>query len=187
MDFTVELNKCNDICFDFRDNECSPIDLVSDEPYKYLGTITDENGHIIGDFTLYELDNDCDFYYKCDAVSGDSEAIASTICGTKGNVLKKYIPNLSCIDTILILDNITIKEEYRGKGIGSNVVKKLLCMTNYQFDIGKALFLCASDFESAKKYGFDSIEYKNGTDRLINFYKKQGFKVVKDNILVCYK
>ncbi len=187
MDFSVELNKGIEVGFCFNRSECLPVDYIEDEPYKIYGKIKDDRGEILGDFTLYELDNDCDFYYKCDAVSGDSEAIASTICGTRGNVLKKYIPNLSYIDTILILDNITIKEEYRGKGIGSNVVKNLLYMTNYQFDIGKALFLCASDFESAKKYGFDSIEYKNGTDRLINFYKKQGFKVVKDNILVCYK
>ena len=51
-------------------------------------------------------------------------------------------------------------------------------MINHQFDSGKALFLCASDFESANKYGFDSKEYKEGTKRLVEFYKKLGFKVI---------
>lgn len=32
MDFTVKLNRCNDVCFDFYDNECSPVDLLDGEP-----------------------------------------------------------------------------------------------------------------------------------------------------------
>ena len=184
MDFTVELNRCNDVCFNFYDNECSPVDLVDDEPYQIYGTIKDEDGHEIGDFNLYELDNDCNFYDKCDAVSGDIEVVASTICGKRGNVLKKFIPDTTDFDAILILDKITIKKEYRGKGIGSSVIKKLTYMMNYQFGIGKVIFLCASDFESANEYGFDSVEYKEGTKRLVEFYKKLGFKVVKNNVMV---
>ena len=80
-----------------------------------------------------------------------------------------------------------VEESYRGKGIGSSVVKKLIYMMNYQFGSGKTLFLCASDFETAHDYGFDSREYKEGTKRLVEFYKKLGFKVVKNNVLVCYK
>lgn len=57
----------------------------------------------------------------------------------------------------------------------------------YQFDSGSTIFLCASDFESAEKYGFASEEYENGKAQLICFYKKMGFRVVKDNIMVCYK
>ena len=184
MDFTVELNSCNDVSFNFYDDECSPVDLVDDEPYQICGTIRDEYGHEIGDFNLYELDNDCNFYDKCDAVSGDIEVVASTICGKRGNVLKKFIPNTTDFDTILILDKITIKKEYRGKGIGSSVIKKLTYMMNYQFGIGKVIFLCASDFESANEYGFDSVEYKEGTKKLVEFYKKLRFKVVKNNVMV---
>ena len=182
--FTVELNKCNDVSFDFYDNECSPTDLVDGEPYQIFGTIEDEAGHEIGNFNLYELDNDCNFYNKCDAMSGDIEVVASAICGKRGNVLRKYIPDLSCFDTILILDKIKIKKKYRGKGIGSSVVKKLIYMMNYQFCSGKTLFLCASDFETANEFGFDSREYKEGTKRLVEFYKKLGFKVVKNNVMV---
>lgn len=185
--FAVELNKCNDVSFDFYDNKCSPIDLVDGEPYQIFGMIKDKDGHEIGSFNLYELDNDCNFHDKCDVVSGDIEVVASAICGKRGNVLRKYVPEAADFDTILILDKITIKKEYRGKGIGSSVVKKLIYMMNYQFGSGKTLFLCASDFETAHEYGFDSIKYKEGTKRLVEFYKKLGFKVVKNNVLVCYK
>ena len=57
-------------------------------------------------------------------------------------------------------------------------------MMNYQFSSGKAIFLCASDYESADKYGFDSEEYREGTKKLVEFYKKLGFKVVKNNVMV---
>ena len=184
MDFYVELNRSNDVHFNFYETECSPVDLVDGEPCKIFGTIKDEDGHAIGDFLLYELDNDCNFYDKCDAVSGDVEVIAATICGKRGNVLKKYIPDATYFYTILILDRITIKKEYHGKGIGSSVVKSLAYMMKYQFGSGKAIFLCASDYESADKYGFDSEEYKEGTKKLVEFYKKFGFKVVKNNVMV---
>ena len=98
--------------------------------------------------------------------------------------IKKHIPNISDWDTILILDKIEINKNFRGKGIGSSVIRKLLYMMNYQFDSGKAIFLCASDYESASKYGFDSEEYIEGTKKLVEFYKKLGFKVVKNNVMV---
>ena len=184
MEFMIELYRCNDICFNVVDGECSPVDLVDGEPYKIFGTIKDDVGREIGDFNLYELYNDCEFYDKCDAMSGDIEVIAATICGKRGNVLKKYIPDATYFDTILILDKITIKKEYRGKGIGSSVVKSLAYMMKYQFGSGKAIFLCASDYEAADKYGFDSDEYKEGTNKLVEFYKKFGFNVVKNNVMV---
>ena len=184
MEFMIELYRCNDICFNFVEGECSPVDLVDGEPHKIFGTIKDEDGREIGDFNLYELDNDCEFYDKCDTVSGDVEVVAATICGKRGSVLKKYIPDFTYFDTILILDRITIKEKYRGKGIGSSIVKSLAYTMKYQFGSGKAIFLCASDYESADKYGFDSEEYKEGTNKLVEFYKKFGFKVVKNNVMV---
>lgn len=184
MDFTVELNRCNDVCFKFYNNECSSIDLLDGEPYSISGEIKDDVGNQVGKFFLYELDNDNSFWYKCDMISGDCEVIASAICGKRGNVLKKHIPSISDWDTILILDKIEINKNFRGNGIGSSVIRKLLYMMNCQFDSGKVIFLCASDYESADKYGFDSEEYKEGTKKLVEFYKKLGFKVVKNNILV---
>ena len=149
MEFSVELNKCNDVCFDFYDNKCSPFDLLGGEPYHISGKIKDDSGKQIGNFFLYDFDNDSSFWDKCDMISGDCEVIASSICGKRGNVLKKYIPNISALDTILILDRIEINKNFRGKGIGSSVIRKILYMMNYQFDSGKAIFLCASDYVSA--------------------------------------
>ena len=184
VDFTVELDRSNDVCFDFHDNQCSPINLLDGEPYRIIGKIKDINENQIGYFELYELDNDSSFWDKCDMVSGDCEVIASTICGKRGNILKKYIPDMREWNTILILDKIEINKSFRGNRIGSSVIRKLLYMMNYQFDSGKAIFLCASDYESADKYGFDSNEYKEGTKKLVEFYKKLGFKVIKNNVMV---
>ena len=185
MNFDVELYRNNDTYFSFSNKVCSPV-YMSDEPSTILGKI-EFDGHVIGKFRLYEFDNDNDFYYKCDEISADCESIASTICGKKGNVLKKYLPNISIIDTIMILDKIEIKKEFRGLGIGSDVLKNMLKMINYQFDCGKVIFLCASAFELAEQFGQNSDEHKNWTKRLICFYKKLGFKVISENIMALYK
>lgn len=87
---------------------------------------------------------------------------------------------------IFILDHIELDEKYRHKGIGSDLIKNLPNMLRYQFDYGSNIFLCASDFESAKKYGFESDEYKNACLKLIEFYKKCGYKIIKDNVMVCH-
>jgi GNAT superfamily N-acetyltransferase len=187
MNFTVELNRCNDVCFDFYDDECSPVDLLDGEPYRISGAIKDDGGNQIGNFFLYELDNDSSFWDKCDIISGDCEIIASTVCGERGKILKKYIPTVSEFETVLVLDKIEINKNFRGNGIGTSVIRKLLYMMNYQFDSCKAIFLCASDYESADKYGFDSEEYREGTKKLVEFYKKLGFKVVKNNVMVYFE
>ena len=184
MDFTVELDKSNDVCFNFNNNECSPVDLLDEEPYHITGEIKDDCENQIGYLSLYEFDNDNSFWDKCDLISGDCAIIASTVCGKRGNILKKYIPNVLGFETVLILDKIEINQNFRGNGIGSSVIRNLLYMMNYQFDNGKAIFLCASDYESADKYGFDSEEYREGTKKLVEFYKKLGFKIVKNNVMV---
>ncbi len=184
MDFMVELDRSNDVCFNFNNNDCSPVDLLDGEPYRIMGEIKDDCGNQIGCLSLYEFDNDDRFWYKCDMISGDCEIIASYVCGKRGNILKKFIPNVLGFETVLILDKIEINKNFRGKGIGSSVIRNLLYMMNYQFDSGKAIFLCASDYESAAKYGFDSEEYREGTKKLVEFYKKLGFKIAKNNVMV---
>ena len=57
-------------------------------------------------------------------------------------------------------------------------------MIRYQFCEGSTIFLCASDYEMAEQYGFESDEYEKGKNRLIQFYAKLGFRVVKDNVMV---
>ena len=86
---------------------------------------------------------------------------------------------------VYVLDQITIDKEFRNRGIGSVIIKNLLQMINYQFGgRGSTVFLCASDYEAAAQYGFESSEYEKGKNRLIEFYKKLGFCIVKDNIMV---
>ena len=183
MEFTVTLERCNDMFFSFENGKCDPIEMNEDEPSCISGCISVDDKQI-GSVILYEFYNECDFYDMCDALSGDCEVIASAICGKRGTVLKKYLPNQSEFEAIFILDHISIDNEYRGKGIGSDIIKNLLHMLRFQFGDGCSIFLCVSDYESAKEYGFDSDEYKIGCTRLINFYKQLGFVVVKDNVMV---
>ncbi len=186
MDFYVKFERINTVTHHFIDCEYSPYDDIEEEPSQICGEILIDSKSI-GGIRLYELMNDETFRDQCDSVHGDLEAVASAVCGKSGAVLKKYLSEESEYDYIYILDEIKIDKEYRNCGIGSIVIKNLFKMLNYQFDRGSTIFLCASDFESAEQYGFESDEYENGKARLIRFYKKMGFRVVKDNIMVCRK
>ena len=98
--------------------------------------------------------------------------------------MEKYLSGESEHDCIYILDKITINKEYRNQGIGSAIIKNLLKMIRYQFGEGSTIFLCASDYETAEQYGFESDEYEKGKNRLIQFYTRLGFHVVQDNVMV---
>ena len=185
MDFEITLRLNDYVIYFFDNEEFSAYDAEKDGPISIRGDIT-VDGNIIGNLEGYQLYNNTGFFTLCDMVSSDCEAIASTICDETGAVRRKYLVYESGYDKIFILDKIEIDEHYRNKGIGSAIIKKLSKMLRYQFDFGSNIFLCASDYESAKKFGFKSKEYKEGSKRLIEFYKRCGYKVIKDNIMVCH-
>ena len=183
MDFEIRLERINSIVHNFRDGNHEPYDLAEDEPSVICGNICIED-ESIGSIRLYELCNDKNFFSLLDSVDEDCSIIARVICGKSGAVLKKYLSGESEYDPVYILDQIAIDREFRNRGIGSVIIKNLLKMINYQFGRGSTVFLCASDYESAEQYGFESSEYEEGKNRLIEFYKKLGFRIVKDNIMV---
>ena len=168
MNFTVTLERTNPITYDFDGDRFDVFDDSEDEPVAIVGEILTD-GNKIGELTLYELNNDKDFFDLCDAVSEDCSIVAKTICGKSGAVLKKYLSKDSEYEAIYILDNIKIDKKYRGQGIGSAIIKNLLKMISYQFEEASTLFLCASDFEVAKQYGFKSAEFEEAKNRLIKF------------------
>ena len=182
MDYEVILERNNSICHQFTDDNYYPTDS-SEEPVAIHGEILIEDKKI-GSICLYELYNEGDVLDQCDSVSEDCAAIAVAICGKSGRILSRYLSGESQYEPVYILDRIEISKEYRNRGIGSTIIKNLLNMLNYQYGYGRTLFLCASDYESSDRYGFDSDEYKNGKKRLIRFYKRIGFRVVKDSIMV---
>lgn len=183
MEFEVKMELNHHIDYWFKNGGYSAYASDEDEPISVMGTISIDDEKI-GWFVGYELYNDRNFYITCDDVSGDLETIATTICNKTGAVSKKYLTDEADYEKIFILDHIEIDEKYRNKGIGSDIIKNLPKMLRYQFDYGANIFLCASDFESAQKYGFDSEEYKNGCQKLIKFYEKFGYKVIEDNVMV---
>lgn len=183
MDFTVALERINSLEYLFEDGEYEPFDTPEDEPTLICGRISIDD-QTIGQIRLYEVDNDKNFLMRCDMLSGDCSAIAGAICGKSGAVLKKYLSGECEYNYIYILDQITIDSKYRNLGIGSAIMKNLLEMINYQFGEGSTIFLCASDYEAAHQHGFQSKEYEEGKRRLIQFYTKFGYRVIKDNIMV---
>ena len=186
MNFTVVLHRSNPLIYSFDENQFNVIDDSEEEPISIYGEVFID-GNKIGELTLYELNNDKDFFDLCDAVSEDCSIVAKTICGKSGAVLKKYLSKDSEYEAIYILDNIKIDKKYRGQGIGSAIIKNLLKMISYQFEEASTLFLCASDFEVAEEYGFDSHEYEERKNRMIKFYSKLGFHIIRDNIMVYHK
>ena len=183
MDFEVTLERNNLVRHQFTDGNYSPTDWFDEEPLAINGEILIDDKKI-GSICLYELYNEGDVQDRCDSVGGACEAIAAAICGKPGRILSRYLSGASQYEPVYILDQIEINKEYRNQGIGSTVIKNLLNMLNYQYCYGRTLFLCASDYESSSRYGFDSDGYKNGEKRLIRFYNRIGFRVVKDNIMV---
>ncbi len=183
MEFDVKMELDYHVDYWFKNGKYDTHESDEDEPATVIGTISIEDKKI-GCFLGYELYNDRNFYITCDDFSADLESIASVICDESGKVSEKYLTDEADYEKIFILDHIEINKKYRNKGIGSDIIKNLSRMLHYQFDYGSNIFLCASDFESAKEYGFDSNEYKEGCQRLIKFYKKFGYKVISNKIMV---
>lgn len=184
MEFIVKFRLNDKIFFGFGENGFNVYDEQEDEPELIAGEIMTDEGEEIGSLRGYKLYNDEDFFYKCDNVSGDCQELAENICAPDGTVSDKYISAKNDFEEIFILDSIKIKEEYRNKGVASAVIKKLPKMLRYQFDCGSVIFLYASDYEAKNKFGIDSEQYKNGTERLIKFYESLGYKRIKDNVML---
>ncbi len=184
MDFEITLKLNDYVTYVFNNEEFKAYDAEKDGPITINGDII-VDGNAIGNLKGYQLYSDANLCMLCDEISGDCEKIAATICDKTGAVSKKYLSDATGFDRIFILDKIEINENFRNKGIGSAIIKKLPKMLQYQFDFDSSIFLCAGDFESAKKYGFKSEEYKKGSKRLVEFYKRCGYKMIKNNVMVC--
>ena len=180
INFNVEFHVPSKVTHVFTDGEYDKIDKFEDYPKPISGSITDDEDNNIGSIFAYLLPNTCDFFEKCDAESGDCYTIASVICGNDGSV-----EMFDEFTNVFILDKIEISEKYRNSGIGTAIMKTLPKMLKYEFEFVEAIFLYASDFNKAKVSGFDSHDYKEGSEKLIEFYKRCGYKIVKDNVMFC--
>ncbi len=166
-----------------EDGSFDAIEKYEGEPFPADAIICNDDDEAIGYLHGYRLYDSCDTHIKCDNVSGDCEIIAAAICNKNGAVSKKYLSN--DYNEIFILDCIEIDKQFRGRGIASAIILNLPRLLHYEFGCDSTVFLCASDYEAASEYGFGSEEYKNGTRKLINFYRKFGYKLIKDNVMYC--
>ena len=178
MNFSVSFNIFNEVEHLFDGGKYEVEEIYKRLPIPVDACIKDEEDQSLGMIKGYLLYNDCTFSDKCDNQSGDCSAIAEAICDKKGAV-----DGLDEYTGVFILDRIIIHEPNRGLGIGSAIMKNLLSIVQNQFYSMGAVVFYVSDFESQKEFGVESQEYKDGTERLIKFYEKCGYKVVKENVM----
>ena len=176
MNYTVKFDVPSEMEHTFNEGKYEVRDLYESIPLPVIAYIEDEKCQQIGEIKGYFLYNTPDFLYKCDNESGDIAVIAEGICDEN-----EMVDMLEEDAGVFILDNLLIFESHSGLGIGSSIMKNLPHMVNNQFNLVNAIFLCASDFTNDS--GFDSQEYKEGTDRLIKFYEKCGYEVIKDSVM----
>ena len=150
-------------------------------PYvTIIGTIC-VDGEEIGRMTMYELDSNINLYDMAYQIPGDVLVIAEQICDNNGNIKKEFCIN----DNFVILDNLSIDPEYRGKGYGSLIAKHLLVYLNdaYHHQID-AVVLYASMYEIEDCEEMDLPTFNNHADKLVKFYKKAGFEEIQYNVMI---
>ena len=137
----------------------------------------------IGSLYFHRIVNDDEFFDVCDAESSDLATIATTICHDLADI---SYPVVDYDDEVLVLDQIEIKKEYRGKGIGQLVMSNLQNMMESQFDI-RTIFLLAGAYEAKKEYADDEDkihdEFNRQSDKLVEFYSRCGFTHIKDRVM----
>ena len=180
--FNVDYGKMHS----FDDSTYDYYNQIDDELISLYGEIIDDDGKNVGSIKGYYAHNDGSFLSRSDNLSGDCCFVAETICDIKtGAVRSKYFSERNFSERIFVLDQIVIDKEHRGKGIASTIIKNLPEVLNNQFDEdepGFTIFLCASAMGKTN-LGFDSEEYKKEAAHLVQFYKKHGYKLIKDNVM----
>ena len=150
-------------------------------PYvTIIGTICIDDEEI-GRMTMYELDANANLYDMAYQIPGDFLVISEQICENNGNLKKE----LNINDKFVILDNLNIDPEYRGKGYGSLVAKHLLVYLNdaYHHQID-AVVLYASMYEIEDCEEMDLPTFNNHSDKLVKFYEKAGFSEIQCNVMI---
>jgi GNAT superfamily N-acetyltransferase len=139
------------------------------------------NGEQVGRITMYELNADINLYDMACQIPGDILVIAEQICDNDGCIKTEFNIN----DKFVIVDNIEIDPEYRGKGYGSLVAKHLLVYLNdaYNHQID-AVVLYASMYEIEDCEEMDLPTFNNHSDKLVKFYKKAGFDEIQCSVMI---
>ena len=147
----------------FTDGSHSPTDSFDEEPVAINGEILIDDKKI-GSILLYELYNKGNVIDQCDSLEPRIVKLSLRLyAGSSGRILSRYLSGESQYEPVYILDQIEINKEYRNQRDWFElVIENLLNMLNYQWGYGRSLFLCAGDYESSSRHGFDSEEYKNG-------------------------
>lgn len=186
--------------FDWAEPDSSIINLYikitgnisEDIDYNEIdNSILNENGEIdIGRLKCNYIEDDnpflmnYTFYDKCDSYGGDLEPMASAIIDRYGNI-KSYISKDGIYSNILYIDKLIIEEKYRNTKIGSFILQNLTSILYYTNNIYTPCcqIVLPQPLKRDADGGYSNMENENTEyymKKLIKFYKKNGFKKIRN-------
>lgn len=183
-----EMNYIDDELKDwfYQQEECK---YVIDVCISIYGIIPDDEkevfiGRLEGNFfeTVEELE-DTDFINICDSISTDLTSMAAEITDKNGDI-KDEICDYD--ENIMYIDRIYIEEKYRGLGIASYVIENLNGILRYTSRIDPhVLVLLPAPQEKDESGSLSEVKDENEREKQLNkllkFYKKLGFKNIKNS------
>lgn len=98
-----------------------------------------------------------------------SGCVAAEVC-SDGRV--PYFPDIFCKTDSLYLHTLCVESKYRNKGLATRLVEKIKSKN-------KTIFLTVLNGKYGKKSDLEYF-FQTRSQKLVDFYKKNGFEVLKD-------
>jgi len=140
-------------------------------------------GEMRGYFFESELvREDISFYYLCDSISSDLEMMALAIVDEHGTIKEEFC---DFDETLMYLDRIYVKEEFRGFGIASFITKNINEILEYSINLYPQALILLPMPQEKNEEGLLS-EMKNNQkknlykQKLVKLYKNLGFNEIEN-------
>lgn len=126
----------------------------------------------------YIYDYGVDLFSTFDEINGDTSNIYNVLF--ENDEIKPEFETYC--DNIFYIDRIYVKKAYRNKGHAKFILSELENILKYICKINVGIIIvCAQPFEKENNKEKMIRDNKGLTNKLINLYKKSGFKEVKTN------
>lgn len=139
----------------------------------------------IGELNAYSIPNAMyasQTYELMDGISGSCYETWDTIYGKKNRQitpkLRKYF-DITGEDSMVLIDEIKVVQNYQGKGIGTKIVQKFLQEMSVTTE-------CAFTILMAEPLNIDDVEKDKLRPRLHAFYERLGFLKLRENSSIMY-
>lgn len=148
----------------------------------------DESDFKIGYISGIILPGDEDFFDTANFYSADAAYIAEAVIEdyNREQVKKRYKLHDGFLGSHIIIETINIDEKYRGQGLGERLIIpaiKFFVDEYFVFDDDVlSVLLHAAPYELKEKgLTEEDDEFRTAQKKLINFYRRIGFKTVKQS------